>query len=311
MKTTIGQRTYEYAPYETRVSLSIYIETENKKGDTVRRKTNRKLDLREIRIVREDGHQTSILTSISSKQMDAIAIAGILFNRTGSQENYFKYMRQEFRMDATAMYDTDAIDDLDLTHPNPAYVKLEKKQSKVRENRRRILESYAVDLIDCPPEEAVAILTQKGKIKESEKIKELNKEIEQFQAEMKNIPLRENVSKAQYRRLNEECRIIQNCIKTSAYNIESELVDMLDGIYSNADKEGHSLIAAALKTSGSIRLEEGKVLIQLLPQSSPVRTRAINQVLLQLNRMQARIPGSDRIIYFEQTPIPVPVLHNI
>ncbi len=88
-----------------------------------------------------------MITSISAKQMDAITIAETLFNRTGSQENYFKYMRQEFRLDATAMYDTDAIDDLELTHPNPAYGKLEKKQHKVREIRRRRLESYAVSSI--------------------------------------------------------------------------------------------------------------------------------------------------------------------
>ena len=310
-KTTIGQRIYEYAPYEMSVSLNIYSETVNAKGDTVRRKTKRKLELREIRIVREDGRQTSILTSLSAKEMDAITVAETVFNRTGSQENYFKYMRQEFRLDATAMYETDAIDDLELTHPNPAYVKLEKKQSKVRENRRRRLERYSVELVDCTPEEAVAILNQKGKIKESEKIKELNKDIEQIQDEMKITPQRENISKAQYRRLNEECRIVQNCIKTSAYNIESELVDMLNDIYRNAEKEGRSLIQAALKTSGSIRLEEGKVVIQLLPQSSPVRTRAINQVLEQLNQKQARIPGSNRILYFEQTPVPVPVLHGL
>ena len=310
-KTTIGRRTYEYAPYEKTVSINIYSETENKKGNTVRRKTKRTLDLREIRIVREDERQTSILTSISARQMDAITVAETLFNRTGSQENYFRYMRQEFRLDATAIYDTDAIDDIELTHPHPAYIKLEKKQSKVREKRRRRLESYAVELIDCQPEEAVAILKQEGKIKESEKIKELNKKIEQFQDDMKNTPRRENISKAQYRRLNEECRIFQNCIKTSAFNIESKLVDMLDGVYSNAQKEGRSLISAALKTSGSIRLNEERVVIRLLPQSSPTRTRAINQMLIQLNHMQARVPGSNRIIYFEQTPEPVPVLHNI
>ena len=158
---TDGRRTYEYAPYEKKVSLNIYTETKNRKGDIVRRKTKRTLDLREIRIVRDDG------------------------------------------------------------------------------------------------------------------------------------------------------RTFQNCIRTSAFNIESKLVDMLDGIYKNVHKDGHSLIAAALKTSGAIRLDNDRVVIRLLPQSSPTRTRAINQLLLQLNHMQARIPGSNRIIYFEQTPEPIPVLHNI
>ena len=310
-KTTIGRRTYEYAPYEQNISINIYTETKNKKGDTVRIKTRRKLELREIRIVRDDDRQTAILTSIPDKEMKAEIVAATLFNRTGSQENYFKYMRQEFRLDATGMYDTDAINDVDLTHPNPEYVKLEKKQSALKAKRRTMLEKYAVELIDCLPEEAVVMLKQDGKIKEAVKIKELNQKIDKLQDDMKYIPRREDVSEAQYKRLNEECRIFQNCIRTSAFNIESKLVDMLDGVYCNAPKEGRSLIATALKTAGSIRLDDGRVVIRLLPQSSPVRTRAINQLLLQLNNIQARVPGSNRIIYFEQTPEPIPVLHNI
>jgi hypothetical protein len=310
-KTTIGRRTYEYAPYEQNISINIYTETKNKKGDTVRIKTRRKLELREIRIVRDDDRQTAILTSIPDKEMKAETVAATLFNRTGSQENYFKYMRQEFRLDATGMYDSDTINDIELTHPNPEYVKLEKKQSALKAKRRTMLEKYAVELIDCLPEEAVVMLKQDGKIKEAVKIKELNQKIDKLQDDMKYIPRREDVSEAQYKRLNEECRIFQNCIRTSAFNIESKLVDMLDGVYCNAPKEGRSLIATALKTAGSIRLDDGRVVIRLLPQSSPVRTRAINQLLLQLNNIQARVPGSNRIIYFEQTPEPIPVLHNI
>ena len=310
-KTTIGRRTYEYAPYEKDVSINIYTETKNKKGDTVRKKTKRTLELREIRIVRDDGQQTAILTSILKKKMKAKTVAATLFNRTGSQENYFKYMRQEFKLDATGMYDTDTINDIDLTHPNPVYVKLEKKKTRLKEKRRMKLKKYASELIDCSPEEVAAILKQDGKTKVAATIRQLNKKVNQLQEDMKNTPPRENVSEAQYKRLNEECRIFQNCVRTSAFNIESKLVDMLDGIYKNAHKEGRSLIAAALKTSGSIRLDNNKVVIRLLPQSSRTRTRAINQLLLQLNHMQVCVPGSNRIIYFEQTPEPIPVLHNI
>ncbi|MEA2091529.1 MAG: helix-turn-helix domain-containing protein [Campylobacterota bacterium] len=308
---TIGRRTYEYAPYEKKVSINVYTETKNKKGISVRKKTKRTLELREIRIVRDDKRQTAILTSIPKKEMKAEKVAATLFNRTGSQENYFKYMRQEFKLDATGMYDTDVIDDIDLTHPNPVYVKLEKKKARIKEKRRIKLEKYAAELIDCSPEEAAEILKKDGKTKEAETIRQLNKKIDQLQENIKNTLPRENVSEAQYKRLNEECRIFQNCIRTSAFKIESKLVDMLNNIYEKPNKEVHSLIAAALKTSGSIRLDNNRVVIRLLPQSSRTRTRAINKLLLQLNHMQARIPGSNRIIYFEQTPEPIPVLHNI
>lgn len=267
--------------------------------------------MREIRIVREDERQTVILTDMSNEQMVAKTVAETLFNRTGSQENYFKYMRQEFLIDAKGIYKLEEIDDENLMHPNPVYVKLEKKKSKVAEIRRRQLEKYAAELIDCSPEEAVKKLQASGKKKQAAKIIRLNNKIDVLAAEMKGTPQREKVSKAGYKRLIEDAHVFQNCIKISAFNIESRLVDMLNDHYANASEEGRSLIASALKTTGSIRLEQGRLIIRLEAQSSRIRTRAINQVLLQLNQLQARFPGSNRVIYFEQTPEPVPVLHNI
>ncbi len=81
--------------------------------------------------------------------------------------------------------------------------------------------------------------------------------------------------------------------------MEGVLAEMVIPHYKNADNEKRSLIAAALKTSGSLRLELGALIVRLDPQSAPVRTRAVDAVCRQLNDYKARFPGSNRIIRFE------------
>lgn len=81
--------------------------------------------------------------------------------------------------------------------------------------------------------------------------------------------------------------------------MEGALADMITPHYKNAENEKRRLIAAALTTVGSLRLEPGALVVRLDPQSSPVRTRAVDAVCRQLNDYNARFPGSNRIIRFE------------
>ena len=243
--------------------------------------------------------------------MNTHTVASSMFDRTGNQENYFKYMRQEYLMDAKGIYQLKDVTDEELTHPNPVYMKMEKKKAKLLEKRKKLLAKFAANLVDATPEQVVSILNKQGMKVEAKKINQLNNTIADLRLQMKKIPDRENVSQAEYKELDTQARTFQYCLKMSAYNIENRLVNMLSDHYVNSLKEGRSLIVSALQTSGSIRLAPGKLVICLDPQSSISRTRAINQVLLQLNEMQAKFPGSDRIINFELTPEPVPVLHNI
>ena len=96
-------------------------------------------------------------------------------------------------------------------------------------------------------------------------------------------------------------------VKISAYHIETQLMELLQGNYANRDDEGRTLVAAALRSSGSLRLEPGRIVIQLEPQAEPRRTRAINAVAAELSRRQVRYPGSRRVIAFEPTEVPPPI----
>jgi hypothetical protein len=95
-----------------------------------------------------------------------------------------------------------------------------------------------------------------------------------------------------------------DAVKMSAYDLESELFEMLTPHYPNRDKEGRKLIVGALRSSGSLRLEgleEGRIVIKLEEQASPNRTRAIDAICRDLNRRQAAFPGTSLRIEFDTT----------
>jgi ribosomal protein S18 acetylase RimI-like enzyme len=66
-----------------------------------------KLRLRQVTRLSEDGHQTPIVTS--RRDLAAIEVAYRMFERW-RQENFFKYLREEFALDALAEYAVETAD---------------------------------------------------------------------------------------------------------------------------------------------------------------------------------------------------------
>ncbi len=109
--------------------------------------------------------------------------------------------------------------------------------------------------------------------------------------------------------MDEQARTFQLNIIMSAHEIQNELVGMLGKFYATSHNDGCKFVADALHTRGDIRLQDGKLLIRLDPQSSPAGTKAINKLLEQLNQVGAAFPGSHRIIQFEATKHHDHVMH--
>jgi len=92
--------------------------------------------LREIRKLSENNHHTSIITTYKSLSLDIIAVN--MFSRW-TQENYFKYMFENFDFDKMIEYGTDQVDQKQ-TIPNPVYKKYTYELKKIRE-KKAILEA--------------------------------------------------------------------------------------------------------------------------------------------------------------------------
>jgi hypothetical protein len=84
-ETRIGSRTYQYAPAEAEVDIPVHDEvtpSTGQKGAPAQGKTGRTVRMREIRIIREDGGQTSML--VGNSKAPAVELCGLLFGRWGA-----------------------------------------------------------------------------------------------------------------------------------------------------------------------------------------------------------------------------------
>jgi hypothetical protein len=90
------------------------------------------------------GHQTPIVTS--RWDLRAIVVAHRMFERW-RQENFFKYLREEYLIDALVDYQVEP-DDPNRSVPNPARKALEKEIHTARVHLRKLRQSYGATAID-------------------------------------------------------------------------------------------------------------------------------------------------------------------
>lgn len=299
--TQIGHRKYAYAPAEATVEIPVYEPTAvatGKKGAPKRGKTGRTVSMREIRVVRPDGGQTSILAV--NTNASAVEICGLMFARWGAQENVFKYLLAEYDLDATVEHGDEPLS-ADITHPNPAYVQKQKTLAKWVGQRDKHLAKLGVKLTAEPlsTEALSQVLAEWKRRPQAAKAQAAQAQIENLRGEMASLPERVSAGASGIRRLKSEMKLLTIALKLTAYHLETQLLERLRPHYSNHANEGRKLIAAALRSPGSIRLEPGKILVRLAPQASPNRTKAIAKLCEGLNQLKPVYPGTNLRIEFE------------
>jgi len=78
----------------------------------------------------------------------------------------------------------------------------------------------------------------------------------------------------------------------TAYQVETRLLGMLRGVYCRTEDEGRTLLQAAFQSTARIEVREGELYVELAPQSSPHRTKAIGELCEKLNALGANFPGT-------------------
>ena len=119
---------------------------------------------------------------------------------------------------------------------------------------------------------------------------EAEAEVEQLRAELDLLPRR--VSAAGLKTLKTEKKLIADTIKMTAYQVETRLLNMLRGVYCRTEDEGRTLLQAAFQSTARIEVREGELYVELAPQSSPHRTKAIGELCTKLNALGTKFPGT-------------------
>ena len=258
-----------------------------------------KLRLRQVTRLTETKHQTAVITS--RWDLRDIVVAYRMFDRW-RQENFFKYMRQEFILDALVDYEAEP-DDPNRSIPNPARKAVDKELRSARARYAKLQEKYgstAFDYIEGKTPAFHAFTVAEKRI--YREIGESADEVAKLIARQKNFPVRITLAEApgaeKAMKLSTERKHLTNILKMAAYQIEGALVELLRPHYARTEDEGRTLIQTALRSSASVEPTDKELHVRLAPLSSPHRSRAIALVCDALNKTEAIFPGTDLRIRF-------------
>lgn len=247
----------------------------------------------------KDGHQTQILTTL--EDLPAVEVAVRMFDRW-RQENFFKYMREEYALDALVDY-AEELDDPDRDVPNPARKAVDAELRDARAALSRLLASYGDKAISNP--EAVRRTMRGFKIangKLGKAAREAMKRVADIEARRAATPERVPVGTVvpdKVVKLATERHLLSSLLKMVAYQAETDLVRLLAPHYSRAEDEGRTLIQSALESPADIVPWGDELLVRLAPLSSPHRSRALAALCREVNRAQTTFPGSRLRLRFE------------
>ena len=245
-----------------------------------------------------DGHQTPILTNRAD--LSAAQIAYRMSNRW-RQENYFKYAREHFCLDALDSY-ADHEDDLERLVPNPAKARA---AGHVAAARADLINAHA-DMADAL-DNAAAKAGQRGNGGTATVDPAASHALHAAQHDLAaanktsrttatHLPLRD--VRPGSRLLETERKLLTHAIRMSAYNSESALARLLRPHYSRGDDEARALLREAFTLSADLHIIGDTLHVRLDPASAPRRSKALAALCTELTATKTRYPDTDLTLHY-------------
>lgn len=251
------------------------------------------LQMRQVTRLSTDGrHQTPILTS--RRDLRDVEVAARMFSRW-RQENFFKYLREEYALDALADHRAEPAD-ATREVPNPRWNALD---AELRRARAAVAQMSALYGLRAWTNVESLRKTMRGfKIAHAAEARELLAAVELYAdldkrraATPRRVPVAQAIE-GPVVRLATERKHLTNLLKMVAYQAESDLCRMLAPHYKRADDEGRTLVQTALVSAATLEVTDAELRVTLAPLSSPHRSRAIAALCEELNRTPTRFPGT-------------------
>ncbi len=283
-------RSRQYDLADTTVDLAI---TKGKrKGET--------LTLRQVTRL-DKGRQVHVLTDRQAGDLPGPEVIYKMGSRW-REENYFRYGRAHFALDALDSYAT-VPDDPSRLVPNPAKktaaatVKTA-KQALATAGAARAQELAA---LRSPAPGTSAVITNQMLARLERPVAAARRELEAAQAAARAVPAKIPLAghAPEMVRLDTETKLITHAIRMAARNAETILARALHSHYARAGDEAYALIREALTTSGDITPRGSVLNVRLDPLSAPRRTRALVALCEQLNTAATRYPGTRLTLHYE------------
>ena len=258
------------------------------------------LTVRQIRRRLANGRQVPVITT--HPQMPLIQVAGAMFSRW-SQENFFKYMREQFNLDSLPTHDLEPLDP-DAQVVNPVRRALEKTIRRVRSRlataRNRLaeaLQQHHRDTATRLDADANALAAELDQLKQ------------QRAHTLTHVRAGDLPEQDKLDALPVGGRLFLDLVRMIAYRAETRM--MVPVITTQGKKPNARRLLRALLTSDAniIPLPANGILrIQLLGLGSDACDRMLAPLVEELNATRTIYPGTDLRLVYELAGDPPPVV---
>ena len=274
---------------------------QKRKPARAKKTTKRYLWMREVRVLREDGRQTAIFTN--RQELPAVMVAYRIFSRW-RQENYFKYMAEEFALDALLEYGAQDVSET-TDRRNPEWLRLTRRVKEARAEVARLQSELGKE---AAANDEAARPTMRGfKIAHArlrEQLQKAEAKVDRLLRQRKKVLPRCPASDR--KTLKTEKKLIADTIKMAAYHVETQLLGMLQDHYARADEEGRTLLHAMFQSPARLEVADNELRVTIAAQSSPHRTAALSALCQQLDGLAVPFPGTHlRLRLAVQAPEPL------
>jgi hypothetical protein len=263
--------------------------------------------MREVRRLRADGiRQTAVLTT--RWKMPILQVAWRMFARW-RQENFFRYMREHFALDALATRRVQPVDPA-RSIPNPKRRKLEKRLASMRLQLQKLQTEYGARALDN--EESRRPTARGFKIANGRlgtEIRALSQRCRRLKERISALPKRVAVGEVEGETmvsLDPETKHLTDTIKMVAYRAETALVGVLGPAYARTEEEGRALVREILRSSADILPDEGAgvLRVRLHGLANPRSNEAVKHLCEQLNELDITYPATALRLRYEPGFVP-------
>ena len=259
-----------------------------------------KIWVREIRRLSKGGHQTSIISTDFTSEIQVLAVA--MFARW-SQENFFKYMRENYNLDRVISYATEKVSET-VKVVNPEYRKHDSAIRKSRSllNRRKL--DYASVILDEELTTKNVGEYQQKKTELQEEIAGLEQSIEELKTERKktdkHIFFDQLPENDRFMRLDTQSKYFIDTIRLIAFRAESAMANILREILSKPD-ESRVLLRSLYSTEADLipDYQSQTLTVRIHPLANHATSRAIRFLCDALNETKMTFPGTNLALVYD------------
>jgi prepilin-type processing-associated H-X9-DG protein len=251
--------------------------------------------LRCLAVKRKDGRQTQILCS--RYDLEPAELAYRMFGRW-KQENWFKYMREQFALDVLVDYATEP-NDPDRLVINPTWRALDKELKAARAELQKAEAAFGrVSLSNASSAQRERCVTV---------VEQTRDRYERLCQQRRDTPRRVrlgDVRDGDPVKLTYERKLLTDTIKMCAYDVETQLTEMLAGVLRRQDFEGRGVIREIFQTPGDLSLSNGRLHVYFNQLSAPRYTQALMSLCEQLNARDLPVPETSFTLRLHVKPRP-------